>query len=533
MPLRLQLLVLQLVIVLVAIATVGVVALRMQSAHIRDSYEERMIGVARSVSTLPSVVEAFDDADPAAVIQPIAELIREGTGVTYVVVTDTAGIRYSHPNPDRIGEMVSTDPSEPLAGRTYVGTQTGTLGESWRVKTPLTRDGEIVGTVSVGTLESTLRADLDEDLPQLLGWLLGAALVGTAGAFSVSRLVWRRIYRMEPEEIASLREVRDAMLHSLGEGMLAVDEHQRVALVNSEAARLLGLEDDVVGRPVEDVLDAALLAVLGRAGDDGDQLVLVGERILYARADRATVDGRQVGTVLILRDRTEVQALVRDLDGARDLTQALRAQAHEFANRMHVVSGLIELGLPEDALAFIARVGGSAAQGGHGTAHGVHDPDVAALVLAKTATAHERGVQVMLDPASVIEPDGTTDAVTVLGNLIDNATDAAGPGGTVQVHLWRDGRCTVLRVSDDGPGVPAEDRARIFDAGFSTKVPRGRSTRGIGLALVQQVVHRRGGEVAVVDAPGGGATFRATLPLQRITATSVGAPMVPAPERLA
>lgn len=516
MSLRLQLLLLQLLIVLLTIGVVGFVAMRMLESQIRDSYEQRMIGVARSVATLPVILDAYDDPDPSTTIQPIADLIRQASGVTYVVLTDAEGIRYSHPNPDRIGEVVSTDPSVPLSGRTFVGTETGTLGTSWRVKVPVRdADGEIIGAASVGTLESTLRADLLDDLPVLVAWLIGAALVGTLGAIYVSRLVWRRIYRMEPEQIASLRETRDAMLHGLGEGVVAVDDEERIDLMNEEAQRLLSLGSDVVGRQAADVLGADLLAVLRNRDDARQQLVLAGEQILYARVNEAKVDGRHVGDVLILRDRTEVHALVRDLDGARDLTQALRAQAHEFANRMHVVSGLIELDRATDALAFIARSGTRAALGGDPLARGLRDPDVAALLLAKITTAAERDVRIEIEPDSEIDGDGTTDAVTILGNLLDNAVNAAGPGGHVRVRLRRAGPATLIAVSDDGPGVDAASRDRIFDPGFSGTAP-GRPSRGIGLSLVQQVVRRRGGTVVVADGPDGGALFEVTLPPARL-----------------
>ncbi|MGC5617505.1 ATP-binding protein [Georgenia sp. Z1491] len=516
MSLRRQLLLLQAAIVVITIGTVGLVAMRMQESQIRDSYEQRMVGVAQSVATLPSVVEAYEDPDPSAVIQPIAELIREASGVTYVVVTDAEGIRYSHPNVENIGQMVSTDPSEPLSGRVYVGTQTGTMGESWRVKVPIWAGGEVIGSVSVGTLEETLRAELMDDLPPLFGWLLGAGLVGTLGAVYISRLVWRRIYRMEPEEIASLRDVREAMLHGLGEGMVAVDEHDRIALANDQARRMLDLPEDCIGKPAGDVLAPALTEILAGPDEVRDTLVLVGEQILFVRVDRAEVDDRQVGSVLLLRDRTEIYALVRDLDGARDLTQALRAQAHEFANHMHVVSGLIELGREDEAVEFIARTGRSGVVGMFGSLPGVTDPAVGALLLAKTAIAHERGVSVRTDPEARIEPDGTTDVVTILGNLIDNAIDAAGSGGTVEVSARRvDGRA-VLTVGDDGPGIPVERRQHVFEAGVSTK--DGARSRGIGLTLVRQVVDRRGGTIQVGDSETGGASVEVELPAARFSA---------------
>ncbi|WCI09418.1 hypothetical protein PJ267_07120 [Arthrobacter sp. OVS8] len=210
---------LQLGIVLAVLTAVGAVTIRMQEQQLRDAYQGRLIGVAESVARLPSVVDALGTAQPAQTIQPIAEVIRQASNVTYVVVTDRDGVRQSHPNPAEIGRPVSTDPSVPLSGEIYVGTQTGTLGESWRVKVPIfAPDGTVIGSASVGVLERTLAEDLYEDLPQLFGWLLGAALLGSLGAMYISKLVWRRIYKLEPEDIAALLETRDAMLHGLGEG---------------------------------------------------------------------------------------------------------------------------------------------------------------------------------------------------------------------------------------------------------------------------------------------------------------------------
>jgi two-component system, CitB family, sensor kinase len=440
------------------------------------------------------------------------------------VVTDDEGIRFSHPNPDRIGERVSTDPSIPLSGERYVGTQTGTLGESWRVKLPVrAQDGTIIGTASVGVLESELRADLFDYLPGLALWLAGAVLVGTLGAMWVSRLVWRRIYRLEPEEIASLLETREAMLHGIGEGLVAVDEHERIALVNDLAARLLDLGPDAIGRRAEDVLEPSLLALLHADGESSERMLLAGERILLGQRSAARVDGQTVGAVLILRDRTELLRTLRELDGARDVTQALRAQAHEFSNRMHVISGLIEMGRTEEAMDFIARAGHGGSLTRASVAPGVANPDVVALLLAKTTTTEERGVSLVVDPSSEVSEEESADLVTVLGNLIDNAVDACAPGGTVEVSLRQDEHGTLVTVQDDGAGIPQVDRERIFESGWSTKATSG--TRGIGLALVQRVARRRGGDVIVSASSSGGARFDVHLPHPFVRA----APRQPAP----
>lgn len=511
MSLRSQLFLLQLSIVLIIVLIAGSVAIRMQEQQIRDAYETRMVGVAQSVAQLPTIVEAFDDARPSDTIQPIADLIAQSTNVTYVVVTDDAGIRYSHPNPEMIGSMVSTDPSVPLSGDTFVGTQTGTLGESWRVKVPIfDDDGSVIGTASVGILESRLSQDLQEDLPQLLVWLIAAALLGSAGAIYVSRLVWRRIYKLEPEEIATLLETRDAMLHGIGEGVVAVDERGNVALLNDEARRLLGLDDAAVGRPVVEVLEPSLAGMLDSEGAL-ETTVLVGERVLLAQANRAVVDGRRVGSVLILRDRTELHQLLQDLDGARDVTQALRVQAHEFSNKMHVISGLLELGRTEQAVDFITRSGHGGSVVSGDLCPGITDPDAASLLMAKSTIGEEKNIQVIIDGSSTLHPDGTTDQVTILGNLIDNAMEAVGSDGTIHISTTADDSGCVITVSDDGPGVSDEVRDRIFESGVTTKAEGPSASRGFGLSLLQRVAQRRNGQIEVGTSALGGAAFQVTL----------------------
>ncbi|WP_306232397.1 sensor histidine kinase [Agrococcus beijingensis] len=520
MTLRTQLVLLQSAIMLVVIVGSGIAAAWLQERSLRDAYLDRMIGVAYSVAQLPTVVAAFEDPDPAAVIQPIAETVREASDVTYVVVTDVAGIRFSHPNPERIGELASTEPDAAVTGELFVGTQTGTLGISWRAKVPVFgADGEILGQVSVGILESELHEDWLEGI-----WILGlclavAAVVGVVLASWAAAHVRRRIYGLEPEEIKSMLETRNATLHGIGEGLVVLDERGAIVLCNDAGLRLLGRERgvDLTGVPIGDVLDADLAPLLEDAGEQ--QLVLAGERVLVARADTVVVDGRSVGTVLILRDRTELDAALRDLAGAQGMTETLRAQQHEFANTLHTLGGLLELGERDAAMAVIERAGAGGALSSLEPTRGVLDLEVSALLLAKRAQAREAGVELVVRPEStlgVADPEvGAGDWVTVLGNLIDNALDAS-TGGRVEVAIddavTSEGRVVTIVVDDDGPGVPPERRGAIFDAEVSTKAHPAGLARGYGLTLVRRVAERLGGTASVEASPLGGARFVARLP---------------------
>ena len=522
MSLRLQLLLLQAFIVCAVIVVTGGVAIGIQERIIRDQARERMVGVALSIARLPAILAAFATDDPAREIQPIAEVIRESSDLTYVVVTDAEGIRLSHPNPDLIGERVSTDPSIPLSGEMFVGTQTGTLGESWRVKVPIysggedDAGGEVIGSVSVGVLESELAADLQTWLPWILLALAGSAVIGVFGAAGVTAIVRRRIFRLEPGQIAELVQERETLLHRLSEGVIVVDQHGVITLANDSARELLG-RDDLVGYPASEVLEAPINAVLEQGEPEG-RIVLAGERALIARSTGVRDDaGATVGGTLLLRDHTELHAALQQMDGAQSLTDGLRAQAHEFANSMHVVSGLLELRLVDDARDYISRIQpGAGALAVEDDAPGVGN-ELAALLSVKIAQARERGVDLQVESEGTVPAEVSDDLVTLLGNLVDNALDACRVGDRIHVRIVCDGRNVHAVVEDSGPGVPEELRDRVFDVGVSTK-DGGSRRRGIGLALVQRVVRRRRGRLALSESATGGARFEVSLP--------IGAPVV-------
>ena len=369
----------------------------------------------------------------------------------------------------------------------------------------------MIGSASVGVLESTLAEDLYEDLPQLFGWLLGAALLGSLGAMYISKLVWRRIYKLEPEDIAALLETRDAMLHGLGEGLVAVDADGKVALVNDEARRLLGVGEEITGQPASECLEPGIRRMLA-AGSATEELVLSGERILLGKVNAATVDGREVGKVLILRDRTELHTILRDRDGALDVTQALRAQAHEFANKLHVISGLLELGEQDKAVEYLGRSHSDAAFVNRPLAAGITDHDVRALLIAKSTVCAERGIEILVEPGFGVHPGRDRRRHHGPG---EPDRQRGGRRGLRQ-HRRRpaggnaDGERTIT-VEDDGPGVPEPERAAVFEAGVTTKPAEGINSRGFGLALVQRVARRRGGAASVSPSALGGACFTVVL----------------------
>ncbi|MFF2398038.1 sensor histidine kinase [Streptomyces goshikiensis] len=494
------------------------------SAQLDDQAMRRALAIAQSAAADPALAAGLLTADPPAggpaaadgPVQSSAERIRRATGAEYVVVMDLNGIRRSHPSPELIGLPVSTDPRDVLAGREVMEIDEGTLGRSARGKVPLVAaDGEIVGAVSVGIAYDSVRDRLLGAIPGLLAYAGGALAAGALAAYLLSRRIQRQTRDLAFSDIAGLLAEREAMLHSIREGVIALDPGGRIRLVNDEAARLLGLAPDsaVAGRPLDDVLGAGRTTdvLAGRVAGQ-DLLTVRGRRVLVANR-MPTRDG---GAVATLRDRTELEHLSRELDSTRGLIDALRAQDHEHANRLHTVLGLLELGLHEEAAEFVTEVVGVHRSTAEQVTERVHDPLLAALLVGKTTVAAERGVPLRLADSTLL-PDRLVDPgglVTIVGNLVDNALDAAAGSAAplVEVDLHAEGRTAVLRVRDSGPGVPAARREEIFTEGWSTKQPSGPRERGLGLALVRRLAQRQGGSAWAGEAADGGAEFSVVLP---------------------
>ncbi|WP_431988601.1 sensor histidine kinase [Streptomyces parvulus] len=480
-----------------------------------DQAMRRALAIAQTTAR-PQVAEELRSTRPAAdgPVQTEAERIRKATRAEYVVVMDRQGVRWSHTDPERIGEVVSTDPGQALAGRDVMEIDDGTLGRSARGKVPLRdADGDIVGAVSVGIAYDSVRARLIHAVPGLFAYAGGALAVGALAAWLISRRVQRQTRDLAFSDIAGLLAEREAMLHGIREGVVALDRGGRVRLLNDEAQRLLGVGAEAVGRSPDEALGTGRTAdVLAGRVTGTDLLTVRGRRVLVANR-MPTDDG---GAVATLRDRTELEQLGRELDSTRGLIDALRAQDHEHANRMHTLLGLLELEMYDDAVEFVGEVVGDHRVTAEQITERIQDPLLAAMLVGKATVAAERGVVLRVSdrtrlPDRLVDPRGL---VTVVGNLVDNALDAAagGPHARVEVELRAEGRTVTLRVRDTGPGVPVEDRELVFTAGWSTKEPPAHRQRGIGLSLVRRLAERQGGSATVDAAYGGGAEFVVVLP---------------------
>ncbi|GGB28914.1 histidine kinase [Flexivirga endophytica] len=497
MPFTRQMMMLQVAVV----AALGVVTLLVAGFFLRSTlqhqYEQRALSVARTIAADQGLGDLVaDDRQPQ--VQKVAAAQERSTHALFVVITNDRGVRLAHPNPDEIGKMVSTDPDEALAGKENVSIERGTLGLSARGKVPL-RDssGGIVGEVSVGFAATDIHDALRRVLFIVLPWALAAVLVAVLLTALLGRRLKRLTLGLEPSEVADLVREREAVLHGISEGVLAVDTERRVTMCNAEAIRLLGKEVRL-GADLDELALAPDLQRLMRHPDEHGRAVTAvsGRRVLVAKhRPVALEDGTDLGGVLTVQDRTELEELTSELAGVRSMTSALRAQRHEFANRMHTVMGLLHTSDVDDAIEYLSDSVKFASN--EELMEHVRSNTIRAFFAGKQSAAGESGVALVLSeqswvPRKLIAP---VEVITVLGNLVDNAIEAARTSATrparVEVDLLPEGTGLVISVANTGDGISSDRAESIFVGGVSS---RG-TGRGMGLAIARTTAEGLGGSL--------------------------------------
>ena len=520
------------VAILVITMMAGFVAVQWHlKGQLNQQYEQRALAVAQTLASQRAVIQGVETGEPGGDVQRLAMAAMARTHALFVVITNAQGIRYSHPDPALIGLPVYDDPEPPSSepfrtGKPWTGIQRGTLGLTSaskrpvftaRGKAPISDRGKVVGEVSVGFPTQDVSRQVTGSLPALGALLLGVLAVGVLAALGLSRRLKRQTFGLELGEIAALLQEREAMLHGIREGVIGYDTSGRVLLANDAARRLLRLPPRFLGRPLRELLPPGRLSDIVSGEISGsDLLVLTGDRVLVAnRMPIRREHRRHLGWVVTFHDRTESESLKRELDEAIGLTDALRAQSHEFANRLHPLVGLVELGHYEEAIRFVTDVSAARDTLTEQLKAAIGDPRLVALTLAKSSLADERGVQFRVAPDCHVDGAITdvSEALTVTGNLIDNAIEATAqaPGPRwVELTVVSVGPDLLIRVRDSGPGVPDDTREAIFTDGYTSKSSPTGARRGLGLALVRQITQRRGGMISV--GRDGGAVFTAVLP---------------------
>ncbi|WP_199429428.1 sensor histidine kinase [Qaidamihabitans albus] len=516
-----QLLGWQLAIVFALLGCVVVFSVIQSGKNFTDIEGRRLLSVAENVAATPGVRPSLTDPLRRDALPIFAESARTLSGADSVVIADPRRRVLASPDPAQLRTALPLGESTVTEGRSWVGV----VGDSLVAHVPVIGDdGSVVGIVAAGKETPGFFEGIANRPTDALALLGIATVLGIAGSLFLAWRVKRQTLGLEPREITGLVEHREALLHGIREGVLGLDQQHRITLANDHARELLALPEDCLGMSVDELGgNARLPDVLTGRAHGADQIVLRAGRVLVMNRMPIARDGRELGAVVTLRDRTELVTLREEVAASSRTTDTLRAQAHEFTNRLHTIAGLIELGEYDEARHYVDLVSRAHDEWHERVSGRISDTAVAALLIAKASLAAEQGVGMRLTDGSRlgdVDEQLSADLVTVVGNLVDNALDAlrGADGGDrwVEVTIRHEPSRVSVVVRDSGPGVAPELVTEVFTHGFTTKAAVHGGQRGLGLALTRQTCRRRGGTVAVHNS--GGAVFTAVLPFEPVPA---------------
>jgi len=497
------------------------VYLTQSTEQTRFALEDKAKAVLHTLTAAPFIASALSNGGDKAALQDYIEQVRQQNELLFIVVMDMQGIRHTHPDPSLIGKhFIGGDEVKALHGQESISEAKGTLGPSLRIISPLfDARHQQIGAIAVGISTEKIQEIIAANRWFAYWAIAFGGLVGSFGAFFLARKIKKIMFGMEPSEIASLLEERNAMLQSIREGIIAVSADEKITLINDEAKRLLRQNGELENLLLAEsskhwpaLLHLRLVLATGQARQD-EEIEFNGSTLL-TNSVPVRVNGQVTGAIVTFRDKTEISQLLQRLSGISHYAEALRVQAHEFMNKLHVILGMVNIKaydqlenyIMDTANYYHAEVGSLIRQ--------IKDPVIAGFILGKMNRGREIGIDVSVTPTSYLpesaESDVTHELVTVLGNLLENAMDALDGCDSPAIVLTFDHdeghlRCT---VSDNGRGIDPAVSAHIFDHGFSTKGTR----RGIGLFLVRQSLEKLGGTIVCQSKPGEGTRFIVSLP---------------------
>ncbi len=512
------------VLIIVIIMVIGLFINRFISETLEAQLGKQALSVAQSVAHIPELTKAFEKQNPAEIINPLVAPIKAATGAEFIVVGNREEVRYAHPIPEQIGrKMIGEDNERALRyGESYVSKSVGSLGSSLRAKVPIYLDGQVVGVVSVGFLTTDLQNIIQSHHNRLWVALLLIALVAIILAVIIASYIKMVLFGMEPEEIAHLLFQKETILQSTREGIIAVNQDGIITMINPAAQHLLFNQtvetNQYVGKKVQECSSVQQLATyLNDSRTQVDKEMTIGKHTVYINKMPIYFEDLFIGTVSTFRNKTEIDLLTNELTRVKQYTDALRAQTHEFSNKLYVILGLLQLNKKKEAIAYIQKESMLQKNWIHLLIQKVADPLVSGLLLGKLNEANERGIDLTIQEESVLttrldEKRGEA-LLTAIGNLIDNAMDAVRTQPTdnqkIFIFFTDIGNDLIFEIEDSGVGVPNAYVDSIFEQGFSSKEGE---HRGFGLALTKRLVEGVGGAFYLEEGELGGASFVISIP---------------------
>ncbi|MCT4605241.1 MAG: sensor histidine kinase [Marinisporobacter sp.] len=472
--------------------------------HIQKEVEDNIRNVAKILAHSPNIQKSLNERDATKVQKHVKDLLSRLDGVDIITIADMNRIRYAHPNPKRIGEQfVGGDEVRVIKeGMSYVSQAEGTLGVSIRAFEPILYKDAQIGFVMTGVLYEDIQKFRRQALLTMCGFTLFGIVLGVLGAFIIAKRIRNSLLGLEPAEIVYLYRENRAMLKSIREGIIAIDSEGRITLVNDYAIKILNINNpNVIGEYVLDVFPTSrLLEVLKSGKREYNEEQIINDTIILTNRVPIKDGDEIIGAMASFNDRTKIKRLAEEITGVRQIIQALRANTHEFMNKLHVILGLIELNEIGEVRKYIKGVVKEQEQIRFFLMKKIKNPTISAIVLGKLNRAKELKINMEIAENSYLEKHykniQNENLVTIIGNLLDNAMEAImkkETDGEIYLRIEEVDDAIEIEVDDNGIGIKIENIENIFRRGFTTKSGEG----GTGLFLVEKSVKQLSGKVFV------------------------------------
>jgi two-component system CitB family sensor kinase len=524
MKLQTKLTLFVIIVVFISIAIIIPFVASWMTGNIESKAKTNIMNVAVMAAHSSEIVDALENKDPAHEIEPyIEELLKNLEQVDYIIIADREGIRYSHPNPEMLEKkFVGGDEDRVVKyGESYFSESTGTLGKSLRAFTPIydSQNKTEIGFVCVGALTHSIQKAKYTAILYILLTGIAGLMAGTVGAFLLANSIKKTLLGLEPEEITKLYNEKMGMLDAIHEGLVAVDQNGRITLINDSALSILHFDgsinkDEIVGQNIEEIIpNTRLINVLETGRTEFGKEQRINNTLIMTNRIPILDRGKIVGAIASFRDKTEVTRIAEELTGVRKMAWSLRAQNHEFMNKLHTIAGLIQLEEYEEALQFISDIAKVRSNISNILTENIKDASLSALLLSKYSKAEECRVKLKIDENSTFTklPQYMTqeELVSIIGNLVDNSLDEVKNDGTgyIYVKIVEDEQFLNIIVKDNGGGIPPQIREKIYNRGFSTK----EGQRGYGMYIVKKIVDDFHGKINIDSDDG--AIWDITIPM--------------------
>ncbi len=521
-PLQTKILGLISTLILFIVCLLASVFAYLQYVDARTQVKQLALQSAMTISLMPELKESIGKSDLELSFRPIADQVIDQVNAENIIIEDREKIIYSHRNPSQVGKKSFDHTNN--HGLIFGGSNNFEVErESGSVligKVPIISDnGEytrVIGTVAVEYAEKDIYQNIYKRVKSILIASLIVLILGIIGGIFLTKSIRKDTMGLEPHEISSLYRERSAILLSVKEGIIAIDHNGFLTLINHSARSMLNLIDDSsIGHHIKIILPSINIDhVLQKGKPIHNVEIIINDKVFIFNFIPIVENEQIVGVVSSFRDKTELKKLIDTITEVREYSEGLRAQTHEYANKLYLLSGLIQLERYQDAFEFIQKESANHQHQNRILFNQIHDINVQAILLGKLGKASEKKITFEIDPDSYVDllPSHIeiTDIITVIGNLIDNAFDAVANQEERKVifSITGIGNDIIIEVADNGKGI-AED---VFDSIFDLHSSSKGKNRGYGLFNVKQIVDSLGGTIEVNNDKEGGAIFTVFLP---------------------